>query len=82
MNCNVVVNHHIELTEAEKAEQRATDPQTIPGGGNAEAAATQQPTQGSQTATQTHSRILTLSRHGTMKARTKIENRWQLPMRS
>ena len=23
MNCNVVVNHHIELTEAEKAEQRA-----------------------------------------------------------
>ena len=23
MNCNVVVNHHIELTEEEKAEQRA-----------------------------------------------------------
>ena len=23
MDCNVVVNHHIELTEAEKAEQRA-----------------------------------------------------------
>ena len=25
MNCNVVVNHHIELTEEEKAEQRASN---------------------------------------------------------
>lgn len=71
MDCNVVVNHHIELTEAEKAEQASHCPQAVSGGGNAKVAATQQPTKSSQTATQTHSRTLTLSRHGTMKARTK-----------
>ena len=82
MDCNVVVNHHIELTEEEKAEQRAIALKRYQEEEMRKLPATQQPTQGSQTATQTHSRTLTLSRHGTMKARTKIEKRWQLPMRS
>ena len=73
MDCNVVVNHHIELTEEEKAEQRAIALKRYQEEEMREIAATQQPTQGSQTATPTHSRTLTLSRHGTMKARTKIE---------
>ena len=80
MDCNVVVNHHIELTEEEKAEQRAIALKRS----QEEIRKLQQRNSRPKAAkpqTPTHSRTLTLSRHE-LWSKTKIKKQWQLPMRS
>lgn len=59
LQCGVVVNHHIELTEEEKAEHKESCPETLSGRGTAQDTTAQLQTKNGQTPSDTATRTFT-----------------------
>lgn len=60
LSCNVVVNHHIDLTEEEKAEQRDIALKTLSRGGVSQDTSQKLPTQAKQTQSSPTNRVITI----------------------